>query len=293
MRNNHGFLVICLGFWLSSCAHSTLAPAPEPQKTEPQVVETQNQPEPQQASVAAPSPAPASEMAKPAPVNRRWKMVKGRLNGAWPAAKVLQKVKNPKTPGFTTDTCWDFGTFSVVETKSTDEVGSAEVVLRQDGQGLCKVEFKGKTTALRITEGHFAGVAGPVLVIEGDDSSEGLLEFQLFDVETGKELFKSYHHPAQDFALHQQGEKVSLEYFAKVKASCELATGDKECWARILKDNKVKRPTPMPDCKAAFQVAKVSEFEPALVTVRARIADVRRPAVELLGGGLATCAPAP
>lgn len=220
------------------------------------------------------------------PVTQMWHLQKGKLTGpgAFGHASQISKVKNKKTPGFTIETCYRYATFAIVEMRSTDEIGAAEVTLRQEppkGFALCQPEFKGKTTNLKIIEGYFAGVAGGYIMIDGADSSEGQTEFQLIDVNTGLEVMKSVHHPKEDFAIIKVGDATTLEFYAKLAVKCELAAQGEACWKKVLSENKVVGKTPKPDCPS----------DPALVFTRARVNKPGSP-IKFLGGK-STCQAAP
>ncbi len=213
--------------------------------------------------------------------------------GGQPAPKLIGQFKNQKTPGVTTEKCWNYGRFAVVEMKSTDEIGSAELTLRlpsPEGNSLCAKEYEGLKKDLRLIEGHFAGVAGDYILVDGEDASEGVLEFQIFNL-SGKEVFRSQRHPDQDMVVQLKDGKVSLTYFAKVQVRCELAADGEECWKKVTESQRLPK-TPMPDCKSVFEKSKTPLTEDALVTVKAHVASVSEPKVKFLGGQ-ATCAPAP
>lgn len=245
-------------------------------------------------TIAEPSPAPApapvavavAENKTPAPFEQSvWKLKKGKMLGGQPAPKVLSTFKNQKTPGTTTEKCYHYQKFSVVEMKSTDEIGSAEVTVRtptEEAKNLCAKEFKGVRKELKIIEGHFAGVIGDFILLDGEDATEGTLEFQIFDL-SGKQMFKSFRHPEEEFTIIAKEGKVSITFFAKVKVSCDLVADGDSCWKKIVDENKLPK-TPKPDCK--------SVKEDALVTVKAHISDLSNPKIKFLGGK-ATCAPAP
>ncbi len=245
----------------------------------------------------ASQPVKATPPAKSAFADGVWTLKKGKLQGAvkQPTAKIIAQTKLKKTPGLMTETCWNFTDFAIVESKSSAEVGAAEIYIRYPTPGranLCAGDFQGRNVSLRINEGYFAGAAGELVVVDGADMADGLPEFQLFSIETGKEIFKSMHGIDEEFEITRKGGKSSLIFFAKVSVKCELALEPKECWPKVLKLNGIIKATPAPDCKAAFAKAKTPDTELALVTTRARVANVNSPKVEFLGGR-ATCAPAP
>jgi hypothetical protein len=252
---------------------------------------------PEAAKTSDPNQTAKSEInSAPKPVIQIWKLNKGKLVGpfAFGHPTVLSKSKNKKGNGTTTETCYRYATFAVVELKSSDEIGSAEIAIRHDppkGFALCAVDFKGKTNYLKITEGYFAGVAGDFVFIDGADSSEGQTEFQMFQVDSGDEVMKSVRHPSEEFTIIKNGDNLSVEYFAKMKVNCELAKVGEPCWKEVLKDNKVVGKTPMPDCVGAFDKTQTPLTEPALVFTRARVAKPGSPPRFL--GGKSTCQPAP
>lgn len=263
-----------------------VSPVPPPRSAEPQVPYN-------------PDPALAKSeilIGKVPPKTEIWRLKKGKLEGpfAFGHPTQLSKTKNKKTPGYSIETCFRYATYSVVELKSQDEVGSAELAVRHDppkGFALCLPEFKGNTSNIRIIEGYFAGVAGGLILIDGADSTEGQTEFQLIDAESGTEVFKGFHHPTEDFAIIKTGDAVSIEYFAKLPVKCELANEGEKCWKKVLSENKVVGKTPMPDCAGEFDKTKTARTEPALVFTRARIGKPGSPPKFL--GGKATCQPAP
>lgn len=283
--NSKRIFAASLGFLFVSCAQTAVkseSPAP-------------NAPPP---SVSAPAPAPAAEapakvvaVAQPAPpAEEVWKVVKGKIGGSWPKALLISKFKNKKLPGYTSDICYNFGTFAVVETKSTGEMGSAEIVLRHEPT--CAQEYKGKYSNLRIIEGHFAGVAGDYVVVDGDDRTEGVVDFQLFSLATGQEVYKGKRNPGEELTLSRKDGVTSAVFYTKLKALCELANEGEACWKKVLAQNDAPKFLPMPDCKKAFEKEKVALHEPALVTSRARIKNVKSPSVELISGKT-TCVPEP
>jgi hypothetical protein len=303
-------------FFVAACTSSPKPSAPPSPPTEEVAVKSDS-PTGGAVSEAAPAKSPAaaasksSEMNKnsesaqsttpesnspPKPVTQIWKLKKGKLDGpfAFGHPTVLSKSKNKKGNGTTTETCYRYATFAVVELKSSDEIGSAEIAVRYDppkGFALCAIDFKGKTNYLKITEGYFAGVAGGFILVDGADSSEGQTEFQLFQVDSGLEVMKSFRHPSEEFTIIKNGDNLSVEYLAKMKVNCELAKDGEKCWKEVLKENKVVGKTPMPDCMGAFDQAKTAHTEPALVFTRARVAKPGSPPRFL--GGKATCQPAP
>ncbi len=238
------------------------------------------------------APVPTVPAAPTEPAEQVWKVKKGKIAGQ-PKPLLIGKFKNKKLPGFTSDICYNYKTFSLVETTSTGEMGSAELLIRyDDGKGLCKPEYKGKYANLNIIEGHLAGVAGDYIVIDGDDPTEALRQFQIFSLETGKEVFKAYHHPDEDIVLIKKNGVTSVTFHAQVKVKCELASDGEACWKKVIEQNDMKKGSPMPDCKAAFEKTKTSLFEMALVTAKAHIANLASPKMTYLGGK-STCVPAP
>jgi hypothetical protein len=241
---------------------------------------------------------PAKTEPKPAAIKEiTWTLKKSKLHGpgGTVAAKKISTIKNPKGSGSTSEYCHHYGKFAVVEVRSTDEKGVLDLFVRtpsEKDRNLCNPDYNGKYVGLSVLEGDFAGVAGDYAIVDGFDASEGLVDFQIFNLETGKEAYRSAHHPTEEFALTKHGEKSSLVYFAKVKVNCDLIKEGETCWKRVLKDNGIKKHFAAPDCKQALTKAGVALEEPVLVTVRARVADLSAPKLELLGVR-ATCAPAP
>lgn len=298
MYDSKRFFVMTASFLVLACAHGKSEPEanatpPAPEQSSPVAEPVAESP----SAVAAPAPVPVPVVPKKpaAPADEVWKVKNGKVGGKWPKALQIGKFKNKKLPGFTTDTCYNFGEFSVVETQSTGEMGSAEIVIRYAEEGkknICAPEFKGRYSNLKIVEGHFAGVVGEYVLVDGDDKIEGTADFQLFTISTGKEAFRGKRNPEEDLVVSRKEGVTSVQYFAKVKVSCELAHDGEPCWKKVLAQNEIKRPTPMPDCKGAFEKAKISNFEMALVTVKAQVANVANAKMEYLGGK-ATCVPAP
>jgi hypothetical protein len=314
MRN----IILVLFFFAAACSSQQKSetpqqPAPElkssktavPTSPPTEEVATPQPKTPQTPTATPPRPPPQTPTPPPVvahtepvrPKTEIWKLQKGKLNGpfAFGHPTVLSKTKNKKGNGTTTETCYRYATYAVVEMKSSDEVGSAEISVRHDppkGFNLCLPEFKGKTFYLKnMIEGHFAGVAGGMILIDGDDTSEGKTDFQLYDAETGDEKLKSAHHPTEEFAIVKTGDNMSVEFFAKLPVKCELAVDGEKCWKKVLSENKVVGKTPMPDCLAAYDKAKMEHTEPALVFTRARITKIGSPVKYL--GGKATCQPEP
>ncbi|MGE3760198.1 MAG: hypothetical protein AB7H97_20705 [Pseudobdellovibrionaceae bacterium] len=240
---------------------------------------------------------PSSEVKKESEAlsEQTWQMRKGKLIGPGKAvsAKVIGKVENKKGGGQTIDYCSDFGEFSIFESKSTNEVGSAEIIIRRKGQDpLCKDDFKGPSINLKIGEGHFAGIAGGILVTEGANVGEGVVESQLFSLEDGREIYRVVHDPNEEYTIKKSGKAVSATFFAKVAVKCELPSEGLECWKRVLEDNKIPKTVKMPNCMAAFKREGKNIGEPAQVTVRARVGNIFKPKLEYINGS-ATCAPEP
>ncbi len=296
-----------LAFMLTACASP---PKPTLQKktpastTEEVVVPQPNiapaqPPPPPPAPVAAPAPPPEplKSVTPPPPAVQVWKLQSGKLNGPFAMGHPTQlsKTKNKKGNGVTVETCYRYSTYAVVELKSSDEVGSAEVSVRHEpprGFNLCFAEFKGKTSYLKgMIEGHFAGVAAGMIFIDGDDSSEGFTPFQIYDAASTAEILKTYRHPSEELVITKNGDSVSIDYFAKLSVKCSLPEEGEKCWKQVLTDNKVVGKTPMPDCLAAFDKKKISHKEPALVFTRARITKLGSPPRFL--GGRAICEPEP
>ncbi len=283
--------IILLGliYMTSACAGS------------PPVIEAPPQPPPQsivvsESKVSPKVPPPAPAVITPSGI-QVWRMKKGKLEGASqrPLAKLISKTKNKKGAGFTIDSCFDYGNFAIFESKSSDEMGSAEIYVRHKTPGagpLCVEEYKGRQVNLRIREGSFAGVAGEYAVIEGADGSEGMLEAQIFNLESGNEIYRALHHPSEEFALTKKDGLTSLVYFAKVSVKCELVSEGKTCWDKVLTLNKLPRSTRMPDCKTPFEKTGTPVNELALVTAKARINNLEKPKLEFVGGR-ATCVPEP
>ena len=257
--------------------------------------------------IAAPPPAPVTEQKlvevasstaapqKHEPNELVWRMKKGKLvgPGKTPSPKLIGRIKNKKGNGYTNDYCYDFGEFAIFESKSTDEVGSAEINIRRKGQGpLCKDDFKGPYTNLKIREGSFAGVAGDLVITEGSDASEGVVESQIFSLNDGREILRVVHNPNEEYVLKKFGDTVGVIYYAKVHVKCELPTEGKSCWQRIVEENRLPKSVNMPDCTHAFKKAGKNLNDPAQVTVKAWISDITKPKVDYLSGS-ATCAPEP
>lgn len=238
--------------------------------------------------------APAPEVAKPeAPKEQIWQVKKGKLigPGKMPSPKIIGKVENKKGGGHTIDYCYDFGDFAVVESKSTKEVGSAEINIRRKGQdSLCKADFKGTVMNLKLREGSFAGIAGDIVVTEGADVGEGVVEAQLFSLEDGHEICRVIHNPAEEFSIKKSGRITSATFFAKATVRCELPTEGAACWQRIVEENKIPKSVRMPDCTAVFKKMGKDISEPAQVTAKAKVSDVTKPKLEFINGS-ATCAP--
>lgn len=288
--------MIC-GICLVSCAEPATKSEAAANAPAPKVEQAASPSEPEAPvapAIESPKePAAKAEAAAPtatAPANEVWKVVKGKIAGEWPKALLIGKFKNKKLPGFTSDICYKFKDFSLVETKSTGEMGSAELVMRHEPT--CAKDFQGKYTNLKIIEGHFAGIAGDYVVVDGDDKTEGVIEFQLFDLKNGKEAYKGRRNPDEEFHITRQNGVTSVIFFAKIKVLCELAADGEACWKKVLEQNDVPKSVAMPDCKKPFEKAKVGLTEPALVTVRAKIANLKSPAVKFIGGK-STCVPEP
>lgn len=282
------------------CAH---APTPDPSPLPPVVSTPVPAPAPPAPTpTAVKSETPLAQKVEPAPPplptvkrEQHWNLKNGKLSGPGnlTSGKFLSKFVNPKSSAVTIDTCWNYGDFAVIESKTKGEIGAGEISVRHKGAGnLCAVEYKGKTLDLKIGEGYFAGVAGEYLLLDGADASDILRDFQIFAIESGKEVFKSQYHPAEEFSLHSKGGKTSLIYFAKLAVKCELALEEKVCWKKVLEQNQIKRAITMPDCTAAFKKTGTSSFDSALVTARAQVSDLTAAKVEFIGGR-ATCEPAP
>ena len=279
---------------LAAC--STPKPALKVIDITPSIQEQPTPPNPAPVAIPAVVPVPVA-IPEVKPAAKSWRLSRGKLQGegvfGFPA--LLSKTKNKKGNGTTTETCYRYSTFAVVELRSTDEIGSGELTLRlapPRGFNLCNKEFRGKTVNLRLIEGYFAGVAGGYIVVDGADSTEGQTEFQLFDTQTGTEVLKSYHHPTEEFVITSLDNHAALEYFAKLSVKCELASEGATCWKRVVAENKVNGSAPMPDCKNAFAKSNTPLTEPALVFGRARIArlGVGKP---VFLGGKSTCQAAP
>ena len=286
MNDSKRIIVLLILSATVSCASGKTEPIEVPPPV-PAVLPAEPPPEAKVEALVPAAPAPAGE-----PAEQVWKVKKGKMAGQ-PKPLLIGKFKNKKLPGFTSDICYNYKTFSLVETMSTGEMGSAELLIRYDGsKGLCKPEYKGKYANLNIIEGHLAGVAGDYVVIDGDDPSEPLRQFQIFSLETGKEVYKAYHHPDEDIVLTKKGGVTSVTFHAQVKVKCELASDGEACWKKVIEQNGMKKGSPMPDCKTAFEKTKTSLFEMALVTAKAQIANLASPKVEYVGGK-STCVPAP
>lgn len=237
--------------------------------------------------------APAAKVEMPK--EQTWHVKKGRLIGPGksPQPKHIGKVENKKGGGFTIDYCYDFGDFAIFESKSTKEVGSAEINVRRKGQEpLCKLEFNGPYTNLKLREGSFAGVADGIIVTEGADVGEGVVESQLFSLEDGHEIYRVVHNPSEEYSIKKAGHTVSATFYAKATVKCELPVEGAACWRRVLEENRMPKSVKMPNCAAAFKKAGKDINEPAQVTAKARVADITKPKVEFINGS-ATCAPEP
>jgi hypothetical protein len=303
-----------LAFLFSACASSEVertgvsAPPPPPPRVAPMV-----QPSAAPGS-AATSGAPESPVSLPqeeAPVanvnaakaaaakssESIWKMKKGKLLGPGQVSpKVIGQFKDPKTGAVTVTNCWKYPGFAITESKTKGEVGAGEMFVRRSSgaarENLCAAEFPGKSIELKIIEGYFAGVAGDYIVVEGADVGEGLPQFQIFSLESAKEIYKGTHQPDEEFSLLRRGKQSSLYFFTKIPVKCELATEGAACWKKVLSGFPAVKPTPMPDCLAAFKKAKIAPEESALVTIRAEIPDLASAKLRVTGGK-ATCQPAP
>jgi hypothetical protein len=290
--NSKKYFSAMMYFLFVACAQSGVKPEPPPANAPPPpAVKAEAAPE-----VETPAAKPAAakvvkDLPPKPPAEEVWKIGNGKVVGKWPKDLLIGKFKNKKLPGYTSDVCYNYGTFAVVETRSTGEAWAAEVVVRHEPT--CAKDYKGKYSNLRIIEGHFAGVAGDYIVVDGDDKTEGVVDFQLFEIATGKEVYRGKRNPAEEFHLARKDGVTGVVYFTKVKAICELAAADgPACWKKIIEQNSLPKFLPMPDCKGAFEKAKVALHEPALVTARARVKDVKNPTVEFISGK-ATCTPEP
>lgn len=277
-----------------SCAgHVQAPPAAVPEKSESPIAVPEAKP--------APAPivkAPVAEEKAAVPAAQVhpsvWRMKNGKLHGPGrsPAPQQIGKFKNKKGDGYTIDYCFDFGDFAIFESKSTDEVGSAEINIRRKGAGaLCKDDFKGAYTNLKIREGSFAGVAGALVVTEGADVGEGVVESQIFSLKDGREIFRVIHDPHEEYVLTTTGNTTSAVYFAKVHMKCDLPTEGKACWQRIVEENHLPKSAKMPDCAPAFKKAGKALTEPAQITVKARVANIHKPKIAFFGR--ASCTPEP
>ncbi|HMN67296.1 MAG TPA: hypothetical protein PKC28_02035, partial [Bdellovibrionales bacterium] len=118
--------------------------------------------------------AEAPKTPAPKPVHEpegTWHLEKHKLKGPGEPRKALLilKVQNKKSPGSTSIVCYNYGDFAIVETKSTSEVGSAELFVRHadpDHKHLCQEGFKGKNLNLKIREGGISGVAGDYVIVD-------------------------------------------------------------------------------------------------------------------------------
>lgn len=280
-------------------------PAPPEVPAPPPITKSPYTPPPvAKAKTAPPSTAlagtamPLQRKGPPPAPEGTWVLKHGKLTGGSGTAvapKLLSQIKNPKGSGSTRENCWNFDSYAVVEMKSTDELGSAEITLRYPGEKkekLCAKDFDGRQVSLKIREVYFAGVAGDYVVADGADLSEGATEFQIFSVATGGEVYRGLRHPAEGFSVTKSGHRTSLEFHAPLKVKCELGVEGEPCWKRILKDNGVRKPMKLPDCKAGYAKSKTPLEEPALVCAPARVANIERPKLEWLGG-TARCEAAP
>jgi hypothetical protein len=291
------------------CAGTLFSCAPAPVKEEklaaaplppPHIIASKNMQQPAPAApdkVPGETPTPAKEPTIPPPVKDVvWKLKKGKLSGPGQVApKLIAQIKDPKSGAVTKIRCWNYAGHSITEGKTTGEVGAGEVNIRRASSAkdkLCGADFAGKTDNLDIIEGYFAGIAGDYVVIEGADVGEGLPQFQLISLKTGKEIFKSMHNPNEEFRLEQRGHRMSLRFFAKIPVKCALADEGEACWKKVLTLSPPAKHTPMPDCSESFAKAKLAKTEDALVTIHAEVADLSKPKIRLLGGK-ATCQPAP
>lgn len=271
-------LLICLN--LLSC---TTSPPAETKKAEPSL------PPPPPAliveSVEAKISKPLIQSEAPAVYHLRG----GKLVGprAFGRTKVLSRIKNKKGSGYTTETCYEYRDFSIVELRSEDEIGSAELSLRKRSKPndhLCSTDFSGPLENLKIIEGSFAGVGGDLILVDGIDSNEGQIQFQIFSTQTGREIFKSFRHPKQDLSMIGTTHGTALEFFAKMNTKCELVSEGESCWRKILQDNHILK-LARPDC--------ASLSEPTMVFAQARVELVGSTPIKFTGKGKAICASAP
>lgn len=296
MRHSKRIFSVVLSCLVVACAHSKTEPeanaAPPPAEVPAPAPPPTPPPAPEPALSAKPVAEP--KVAPVAPAEQSWKVKKGKIADQ-PKPVQIGRFKNKKLPGYTTDVCFNYKDFGVVETSSTGEIGSAEIILRyasSEHKNACAPDFKGKYVNLKIIEGHFAGVAGDYIVVDGDDRTEGTIDFQMFRLTDGIQAYRGRRNPDEELTVLKKDGVTSVVYFAKVKVGCELAAEGEECWKKVLAANGVKKSLAMPECKAAFAAAKMQNFELALVTIRARVPDVSAPKIEFLGPK-ATCAPAP
>lgn len=278
----------------TACSSQPQAQPAPAMKSEVQVSRVESKIEQPTPELKPEDPAPA--MPKPeTPKEQIWQVKKGKLigPGKMPSPKIIGKVENKKGGGHTIDYCYDFGDFAVIESKSTKEVGSAEINIRRKGKdSLCKANFNGPVTNLKLREGSFAGIAGDIVVTEGADVGEGVVEAQLFSLEDGHEIYRVIHNPAEEFSIKKAGRVTGATFFAKATVHCELPTEGAACWQRIVEENKIPKSVKMPDCATVFKKMGKDIGEPAQVTARAKVSDVNKPKLEFINGS-ATCTPEP
>ena len=165
--------------------------APKPVTSEPAAQRVSSEPQAPPPNIKAqPIPTPGPDVAKPIAQTMEehkemtWTLAKGKLKGpgAFVTAKKISTVKNQKTPGTTSEFCYNYGKFAVVEVISTDEKGALDLFVRfpsEKAKNLCISDYNGKYVGMDVLEGGFAGVAGEYILVDGIDSSEGLTEFQV------------------------------------------------------------------------------------------------------------------
>ncbi len=130
------YLILIVLTSLIGCAHSQ-PPAVSKSVTEPVLdaspttaaVKTEAPPK---ASVEpAPPTPPVSAVTLPAkaippalPREQHWTLKNGKLTGPGnlTSGKFLSKFVNPKTSAVTIDTCWNYGDFAVIESKTKGEM---------------------------------------------------------------------------------------------------------------------------------------------------------------------------
>lgn len=194
--------------------------------------------------------------------------------------------------------CYVYKNFAILEINDPGNKGAIDISLRPRNPkhkpaGICKRDYKGKSTPLEQMGGYFVGVAGDLVFIDDADSFGGEMAFQVLNSKNGRELFRSIRN-INEKVLIRAGKTIGIRYTKALQVDCSLLEEGKNCWEYILAANKIPQNDKlrMPDCRKSYEaLGATPDIRPQLAAW-VRVKNLKKPEITYLGGFI-KCEPSP